>query len=164
MAGRRHDNRAAAPYPRTARVNQVLREVLAEEIERRADVDDRLRLVTVTAVEVSPDLRHARVFLGSLGEETADALTSQRVALQRAIARQVRLKRTPALQFAADPAVSHGWRVEEILRDIHGRDEGADPAPGEDRIGPDDSEADRGDPTERRTSEADGADGGDATS
>jgi ribosome-binding factor A len=130
MAGRRHDNRAAAPYPRTARVNQVLQEILAEEIERRADVDDRLRLVTVTGVEVSPDLRHARVFVGSASEEALDALGAERPGLQRAIARQVRMKRTPALQFANDPAIDHATKVEEILREIHGREVQAEADPG----------------------------------
>jgi ribosome-binding factor A len=121
MAGRRHENRAPVPYPRTARVNRVLLEIIAEELERRADTDDRFRLVTVTGVEVSADLRHARVFLGSLSDETAAALADERVSLQRAIARQVRMKRTPALQFEPDPAVVHGWRVEAILRDLHER-------------------------------------------
>lgn len=127
MAGRRHDHRSATPYPRTARVNHVLQEVIAEELERRADLDDRLRMVTVTAVEVSADLRHARVFVGSLSEDAAAALAGERVALQRAIARQVRMKRTPSLQFAADPGVDHGWRVEAILRQLQDRPGGDDP-------------------------------------
>jgi ribosome-binding factor A len=84
-------------------------------------------MVTVTAVEVSADLRHARVYVGSLSEDAAAALAAERPALQRAIARQVRLKRTPALQFAADPSVDHGWRVEAILRQLHDRHGGDDP-------------------------------------
>ena len=51
---RRHDNRGAAPYSRSLRVNQVLRQVVAEELERLADADERLRLVTVTSVETTP--------------------------------------------------------------------------------------------------------------
>ena len=50
-------------YPRTARVNEVLREVVAEELERIDD--ERLGITTVTAVEVDPDLRHAVVWLSS---------------------------------------------------------------------------------------------------
>ena len=76
-------------------------------------------MVTVTAVEVSPDLRHAVVFLSSLGEAAAEALAAERAELQRAIGRQVRLKRTPQLTFAADPGVAHGMRVEEILHHLH---------------------------------------------
>ena len=84
-----------------------------------ADIDDRLRMITVTAVDTSPDLSHATVYLSSLTDDALDALEAQRVDLQRAIGRQVRLKRTPQLRFAADPSVAHGQRVEEILRHLH---------------------------------------------
>jgi len=103
-------------YPRTLRVNEVLRQVVAEEIERLADADERLGLVTVTSVEVSPDLGTATVYVGTLGDETARALEERRAQIQRAVGKQVRMKRTPRLAFSADPAVSAGARVEEILR------------------------------------------------
>jgi len=103
-------------YPRAARVNEVLRQVVAEELERLADADERLRLVTVTSVQVSTDLRAATVFLGSLGDDASEALEERRSQVQRALARQVRMKRTPRLQFAPDPAVEAGARVDEILR------------------------------------------------
>ncbi len=93
--------------------------MLADALERMADLDDRLRLLTVTAVEATPDLRHAVVYLSSLPEDAAEALAEHRPQLQRAIGREVRLKRTPQLAFAADPGVAHGARVEEILRHLH---------------------------------------------
>ena len=93
----------------------MLREVLGEELERLADADERLRLVTVTSVETSGDLRHATVFLGRLDEETAVALEERRPQLQAQIGRQVRLKRTPRLEFVADPAVAEGERIDRIL-------------------------------------------------
>jgi ribosome-binding factor A len=103
-------------YPRALRVNEVLRQVVAEELERLADADERLRLVTVTSVDTSADLRSATVYLGSIDDEAADALEERRGQVQRALGRQVRMKRTPRLSFEADPAVSAGARVEEILR------------------------------------------------
>lgn len=118
MRGRRSGNKPPTPYPRTARVNEVLRQVVAESLERLSDVDDRLRMVTVTSVDTSPDLRHATVYLSSLSDEAAEALAERRVGLQHEIGRQVRLKRTPLLAFAPDPAVAHGLRVDEILRRI----------------------------------------------
>jgi ribosome-binding factor A len=99
-------------------VNEVLREVLAEELERLEDHDETLGLLTVTAVECEPDLRHALVLFSSLGEAEAEALARVRVRLQSAVAAQVRLKRTPHLSFAADPAVAAGTRVEDILRGL----------------------------------------------
>jgi ribosome-binding factor A len=116
VRGRRSQDKAPSPYPRTARVNQVLREIVAEELERLSDIDDRLRLITVTSVDTAPDLRHATVYLSSLADDAAEALADQRVNLQRQIGRQIRLKRTPLLEFAPDPAVAHGFQVEEILR------------------------------------------------
>ena len=120
VRGRRFDNRAPSPYPRTVRVNKVLREVVADALERLADTDDRLRLATVTSVDTAPDLRHATVYLSSMSDDTAEALAEQRVNLQREIGRQVRLKRTPLLAFAPDPAVAHGLKVEDILRRLGG--------------------------------------------
>lgn len=119
MARRSADRLGAAgptSFPRTRRVNEVLREVVAEELERLADADERLRLVTVTAVETATDLRQATVYVGHLDDHVREALEERRGQLQRCVGRQVRLKRTPRLVFAADPAVAAGARIEEILR------------------------------------------------
>jgi ribosome-binding factor A len=102
-------------------VNEVLREVVADALERISDTDERVGLVTVTAVDTAPDLRHATVYLSSLTDEAASALVELRVELQRSIGRQVRLKRTPLLEFAPDPAVAQGARVEEIIRQLRQR-------------------------------------------
>ncbi len=135
--GRRFHDKAPSPYPRTARVNQVLREVVADALERVSDIDDRLRLITVTSVDTTPDLSRATVYLSSISDDAAEALADQRVSLQRQIGRQVRLKRTPLLDFAADPAVAHGFQVEEILRRIR-------PSPSPDSPGSDEGEDDGG--------------------
>lgn len=106
-------------FPRTARVNEVLREVIADELEEVAASDTRIELLTVTAVECDPDLRHAKVLLASMPGPAHAALAEARARLQAAIARQVRLKRTPQLSFEVDPAIVHGERVEQIIRSIH---------------------------------------------
>jgi len=119
MVDRRGGRRAlSSRFPRTARVGEVLREVVADELERLADGDDRLRLVTVTGVDVDPDLRHATVWLSSLSDDGQTALAEDRIRLQAAIARQVRLKHTPQLAFKADPGVASGQRIEDILREL----------------------------------------------
>jgi ribosome-binding factor A len=119
MAPGRHNRSTSgsgARYARSLRVNQVLRQVVAEEIERLADADERLRLVTVTAVDCSPDLRQATVYLSSISDDAAEALEERRLALQSCVGREVRMKRTPRLAFAADPAIVSGEAVESVLR------------------------------------------------
>jgi ribosome-binding factor A len=105
-------------YPRTARVNKVVHEVLADELERLAIADERVELLTITDVHVDPDLRHATVLLASLSDAAREALAEDRVRLQAAVGRQLRLKRTPQLSFEVDPAVTTGSRIEEILRGL----------------------------------------------
>lgn len=116
MGSRSHGS--ARRYPRSARVNEILREVLADHLERLEDLDDRLGMLTITGVECEPDLRHATVFMSSLSEQESEALSAARVRLQSAISHEVRLKRTPQLRFEADPAVASGARVDEILRGL----------------------------------------------
>lgn len=114
---------SSSKYPRTARVNEVLREVIAEELERLVDEDSRLDLVTITGVETDADLGRATVYFSALGtkattDEVTAALDEQRVAMQSAIGRSVRLKRTPLLRFLPDLGIIEGQKVESILRTL----------------------------------------------
>ena len=108
-------------YPRTLRVNEVVRETLADELERMSD--PRLSMVTITGVDVSPDLRHATVWYSALGREDDDdldrALHAVAPHLRATLGRQVRLKYLPRLHFREDPAIEAGQRVEEIIRGLH---------------------------------------------
>jgi ribosome-binding factor A len=116
MARDRHQSQRQ--YPRTARVNELCREILGDALERLDD--DRLQLVTITHVNVDPDLRHAHVEFSSLGEgedEAAEALAEHRIKLQSAIARQARLKRTPELRFSVDTVIARASRIEDLLRE-----------------------------------------------
>jgi ribosome-binding factor A len=102
------------------RINELVREIAAEEIERIDD--ERLELVAITSVEVEADLRHAVVWFDSLlgeanDDEVLEALGDARVAIQAAIGRQARMKRTPTLTFKPDTGVRTGERVDEILRE-----------------------------------------------
>ena len=114
-----------ARYPRTRRVNQVLREVVADALERLTDESGVL--LTVTDVTVEPDLRQATVWFSSLPEASRTLLEENRVALQEAVARQTVMKRTPRLRFDVDPGIQHGAAVEDILRRLHEKDHGGDP-------------------------------------
>ena len=115
-SSRSHRYTPTRPFPRVARLNALVHEVVAEELERIADTDDRLALVTVTDVVCEADLRHAVVYLASISTECAEALEEHRRDVQSALGSQNRLKRTPALRFTVDPAIVEGNKVEEALR------------------------------------------------
>ncbi len=127
------------PADRMRRVNEALREVLSAHIT--ADLKDpRIGFVTVTAVETTPDLSHARVYVSVLGseEERDDSLvglTSSRGHLQAAIAAEVRMKRTPTLEFRHDEAIDRGFRISELLEQAaegDSKDSASMPNPGVD--------------------------------
>jgi ribosome-binding factor A len=123
---RRRTRTTAREYPRTARLNQLLQEIVAEEIEKVED--DRLGFFTVVAVEVDPDLGRALVWYSAVredgsrvtepDEDLSAALEEQRRHLQAAIARQTRIKRTPELVFRPDAVGPQAEHVEAILRDL----------------------------------------------
>ncbi|MDJ0959204.1 MAG: 30S ribosome-binding factor RbfA [Acidimicrobiia bacterium] len=110
------------PSPRMRKVNELLREILAEEVTELKD--PRIGFLTITGVDTAPNLRNATVFFSVLGDEdamrdTGEALTHAHSRLQRAIARQSRLKYTPVLEFQPDMAIEQGLRINEILRHLH---------------------------------------------
>jgi ribosome-binding factor A len=115
----------ARDYPRTARLNQLFQEILAEEMERIDD--DRLDMVTIMSVDCEGDLRRATVYYDTLAGEEDDAevlqaLGEQRPRLQGAIGRQARVKRTPELVFKPDDVTRGAARLEEVLRNLDRED------------------------------------------
>ena len=108
-----------SPSERMRRVDEAMREVLSDAITQDLK-DPRVGFVTVTAVDTSPDLRHARVYVSVLGEEgrrklSMTALESARGFLQRRVAAQLRLKHTPQLAFIYDDTAERADRLERIL-------------------------------------------------
>jgi ribosome-binding factor A len=104
---------------RMRRVDEAMREVLSGAITSELK-DPRVGFVTVTAVETSPDLRHARVFVSVLGDDAVrrrslDGLRSAHGYLQRRVAEELRLKHTPTLDFAYDDTADRGQRIAELI-------------------------------------------------
>ena len=107
------------PSDRLRRVNEAVRQVLSDAITQDLK-DPRVGFVTVTAVDVSPDLRHARVYVSVLGdasdkEGSLDGLAAAHGYLQRRIAGELRLKHTPTLNFAIDDSIERGMRISELI-------------------------------------------------
>ena len=106
---------------RMRRVDEGIRQVLADALAAEL-ADPRIGFVTVTDVRTSPDLRTARVFVSVLGDDearegTLAGLSSAHGMLQRRIAAQLHLKRTPTLEFVYDSTTDRALRVEELLRE-----------------------------------------------
>ena len=106
------------PSERLRRVNEAVRQVLSDAITQDLK-DPRVGFVTVTAVDTSPDLRHARVWVSVLGRGrprgSLDGLRSAHGFLQRRVGGELRLKHTPTLEFSYDDSVDRGMRMSEIL-------------------------------------------------
>jgi ribosome-binding factor A len=126
---------------RMAKVQKLAQEVLGEAIQGLKD--PRIGFVTVTAVRITQDLRHARVLVSILGSEqgqqtTMEALRSATPHLRAELGRQVRMRFIPELQFELDRGPQEAARIEQLLRKVHQRpQEGGEPEPGTSPGGPD---------------------------
>jgi len=110
---------------RMRRVNESVRQVLSESL---GDLKDpRIGFVTITGVETSSDLRHAKVFVSVLGsakkrDATISGLNSSHGVLQAALAKELRMKRTPQLTFQYDPTVERGVRLSALIDELNSED------------------------------------------
>jgi ribosome-binding factor A len=117
----------SVPGHRTERLAHQIRVELAELIARELK-DPRIGFATVTRVEMSPDLHHARVLVSVLGtpEEqagTIEGLSSAAGFIRREIGHRLTLRRIPELTFLVDHGAEEGEKIEMLLRKIH-KDEG----------------------------------------
>jgi ribosome-binding factor A len=106
---------------RMRRVNEAIREVVSARLAEGLR-DPRIGFVTVTSVDTSLDLRQARVYVSVLGTDderaaTLAGLESAHGVLQRAVARELRMKHTPTLEFVFDESIHRGMRITELLSD-----------------------------------------------
>ena len=101
------------------RVNEAVREVLSARLVEGLK-DPRIGFVTVTSVDTSPDLRHARVYVSVLGSEeersaSLEGLTASHGFLQARLNQELHMKRTPRLEFVYDYSVDRGMRISELI-------------------------------------------------
>jgi ribosome-binding factor A len=101
------------------RVNEAVREVVSARLAEGLR-DPRIGFVTVTSVDTTPDLRQARVYVSVLGDDeeraaTMAGLESAHGVLQLSVARELRMKHTPTLQFVFDESIERGMRISELL-------------------------------------------------
>ncbi len=107
---------------RTERVAEAIREELMSILQKDLK-DPRIGIASVTHVDVSPDLKHARVSLSVLGDKEAQeacraALTKASGRIKKELGKRIRLRCTPELVFTIDMSVEHSLRISEILKEI----------------------------------------------
>ena len=112
---------------RTDRVSDLLRAELSDLLLRELH-DPRVKLATVTEVQVSPDLHRAVVKISALGddkqrEETIEGLRHAKGFLRTELSHRLRTRVTPELVFELDRGAEHSQRIADILESLHGRDE-----------------------------------------
>lgn len=112
---------------RPDRVGDQIRKELSEILSRGEVHDPGIGFITLTRVQVTPDLQLARVFYTRLGDpnarrETARALTRATGFFRRQIGARLQLRRVPELEFRFDESIAHQDRIEQILREIHEKD------------------------------------------
>jgi len=109
---------------RPDRVADQIRQELSGLLVRGEVHDPGIGFITLTRVQVTPDLQQARVFYTAIGDakarkETARALERATPFFRRHIAGRLRLRRVPELEFRFDESIAHQDRIEQILRDLH---------------------------------------------
>lgn len=111
---------------RTDRLNSLLKEVISEVIKREVRNPHVNELVTVTRVDITKDLRFAKVYISVIGnkeikEQTIKALQSAAGFIAIAASKKVVMRYFPALTFKLDDAVEKHMRIDELLGEIHAK-------------------------------------------
>jgi ribosome-binding factor A len=113
---------------RTNRIGDLVRAELSDLLLRHVQ-DPRIKLVSLTSVEVSPDMRRASIRVSALGteeqrQEAMDGLQHARGFLRTELSRRLRTRVTPELVFELDRGAEHSQRISDLLESLHdGRDE-----------------------------------------
>ena len=107
---------------RTVQVGGLIRQEISELLVRKIK-DPRLEMVTITGVEVSPDLKLARVYFSRFGnpddvQRGLEGLQSAAGFIKRELGQRMKLRRIPDLEFKHDTSFEYGDRIESILKDL----------------------------------------------
>jgi ribosome-binding factor A len=111
------------PYKRSERLGELILAEISDLIAREIK-DPRIGFVTFTRVEVSDDLRYAKVFASILGSEPEKARTLQGLSsatgyIRRHLGRALHLRYTPEITFLIDESLAHGAKIAQLLRQLH---------------------------------------------
>lgn len=111
------------PSQRIEKVQELIKEEISEIIRREVK-HPGIGFVTVTSVEASPDLRHAKVFVSILGDDAErqrglKALQAASGFIRSALGRRIRLRFLPEIAFKLDTSIDHGIKIQQLLKEIN---------------------------------------------
>lgn len=118
-------------YPRSYRVGEQIHKIISEILSRGLK-DPRIGFVTITGVEVTPDLRQSRVYYTVIGsereqKETRIGLEKATPYIRRQLASKLTIRHTPELTFVYDASIEYGERIDNLLKEIqHDSDDSGD--------------------------------------
>lgn len=109
------------PYKRSQRVGDLIREEVADIIMYKLK-DPRLGFITVTGVEMTADLKLARVFVSILKEEdrevSMEVLNASKPFMRSVLTRRLKMKFIPTLEFRLDSSIDYGFKIDRLLKEI----------------------------------------------
>jgi len=107
-------------YPRSQRVGDQIQRELAQLVQRELK-DPRVSMVSITAVRVSRDLAHARIYITTMNEEqqqaAVDALNHAAGFLRRELGKAMRMRVIPSLKFYYDESIAHGMHMNDLINE-----------------------------------------------
>ncbi|MBI5639036.1 MAG: 30S ribosome-binding factor RbfA [Nitrospirae bacterium] len=116
------------PYKRSQRVSDLIREEVADIIMYRLK-DPRLGFLTVTGVDMTPDLKSAKVYVSILKEEerdlTFEILNASKSFIRSALSKRLKMKFIPNIEFRLDTSIEYGFKIDKLLNEIKEKDEGS---------------------------------------
>jgi ribosome-binding factor A len=114
------------PYKRSQRVSDLIREEIAEIVMYKLK-DPRVGFVTITGVDMSPDLKQARVFVSILKEDeremTLEILNSAKAFIRSILSKRLKMKFIPVVEFKLDASIEYGYKIDRLLKEIRDKDE-----------------------------------------
>lgn len=116
------------PYKRSQRVSDLMREEVADIIMYKLK-DPRIGFITVTGVDMTPDLKIARVFVSILEEEerenTIEILNAAKTFIRSLLKKRLRMKYVPTIEFRLDASLDYGIKMDTLLKKIKDNHEGS---------------------------------------
>jgi ribosome-binding factor A len=116
------------PYKRSQRVSDLLREEIADIAIHRLK-DPRVGFITITGVDVTDDIKIAKVYVSILRSEdkktTLDILNSAKSFIRSELSKRLRMKSIPSIEFRLDTSIEYGDKIEKLLKKIEEQGEGS---------------------------------------